>query len=249
MWWCQNQRKTRAVTISFSIFLMFAITSPSMLYSGQVAFGEQAYHNKHSGVIVNSYGNWPYQEGNTSTHIVTFYPRELVLNSTGTPLVSVNIGFTPMVYHNLRVDDYATLVVSTLKQTRHDFDLVNTTERSIPVFQFINPIIPSLSTSRPNSAHQLVFTVGNNKTMVVYTEISDTFGHPFAYYATYNSPKSQYDYYLRDAQKIFNSFAIDQFEVNLKNACDLIEKKQTLNYIAGTQTVGPLIAASASIIC
>ena len=244
------------VRAPFAVFFIFVISLLPAYYCSQYSFAQSdptetsdttettRYHE--IGIDAEYPSDWPYKEDNAS---VTFYPREVLLNNSGRPSVFVSIGFIPLPYHNLRIDDFATIVVNDLNRTHNDFQLIENRPSNTPVLPYFDvdtdlelTELTNLTTANPYSivilnettikklvtdeepSYELSFTANGIKTLVVYTKIDDN----FVYYATYVSPVSQYDRYLPSAQKVIDSFTIDKPNFDSLMTCRFFKENPSI---------------------
>lgn len=252
----------------------------SGFFSSQESFAQSTipatlpYHKL--GIDVEFPSDWPYMEDNAT---VTFYPREALLNDSSKPSVFVSIGFIPLPYHNLRIEDFATLVVNALNRTNDDFQLIenhsstislsnedfiriipaNATEIAnllppnsssyIPSFSLFNRTAFMSFFKDPALAYELVYSVDGFKTKIAYTKINDN----FAYYTTYASPISQYAYYLPSVDRVLSSLTIDRSDFDALMTCRFFKSNPALlnsiNIIEPVDTVVKLLGNVALLSC
>jgi hypothetical protein len=229
------------------VFLIFGISILSVSGSRHEIAAQptnpQTFVYHKLGIDVESPSNWPYKEDNAS---VTFYPREALLNNSIHPPVYVSIGFIPLPYHNLRIEDFASLVVNALNKSHNDFKLIENhsstigigirNEDSIRIIQLDPKQIANLLPS--NSSAPISFSLHNRtEFMNVFRDPAQAYelvytmngsktlidytkiNNDFAYYTTYVSPISQYNHYLPAASKMLGSLTIAKSEFNSLMTC------------------------------
>jgi PsbP-like protein/PsbP len=174
-----------------SQYIIFAQTTESLTPKTTTTNGLLTYENTTYGIRIQYPADWIYREHN-STNIVLFAPPGLISNSSDS-LVFVTVGIEKLPFHNIPLNAYSNLTINSLNQTQPDFQVIE----SVGIVLAGHP------------ANQIVYTVGEQNTMLVFT-IRDDEAVIIAYHA--ESPE-EYLRYLAIVEKMISSFIITDTNV------------------------------------